>query len=119
MELVTKKVRLGRVHTTVVEETPSTLDAKKSKRALALSSIKVETIDKDGNKIILDGDVIYPKGDRPASAVLIKNQHDLMNESDTTIWIDANNNPKEVSKNSLGLALKNISLEVNKIWGIA
>ena len=121
IEIKEQNIRISGTRRYVKINTPkflSNISEKKINRMNALASIIAETIDKDGNPIQLDGDVVYLGKDRPPSAELLKNQFDLMNDIEEIDWIGYDNNIYILNKNCIAIALADIQNKVKTIWGI-
>ena len=64
----------------------------------------------------LDGDVIRPENDRPASAILISNAYGILPDDGTIEWFDSTNIKRTLPKDSMLSAIQQIAFQTNAIW---
>ena len=89
---------------------------KQTLRAQELVKIKAQVITITGETVSLDGDVIRPENDRPASAILISNAYSIMPDGGTIEWFDSTNTKQTLSKESMLSAIQQIAFQTNAIW---
>ena len=81
----------------------------KQSRAEAVSQIVVEVVDQlTGDVILFDGDEVAQT--RMARAALV------MNDEETTTWVQANNEPTQVTKAQLIEAVRLAGAEQTRLW---
>ena len=89
---------------------------KQACRAQELTKIKAQVLTTAGETVILDGDVIRPENDRPASAILISNAYSIMPDGGTIEWFDSLNKKRVLPKESMLAAIQQIAFQTNYIW---
>lgn len=81
----------------------------KQNRAKAVATIVVEVVDQlTGDSILFDGDEVAQT--RMARAALV------MDDDETTLWVQANNEPTQVTKAHLTEAVRLAGAEQTRLW---
>ena len=89
---------------------------KQALRAQELIKIKAQVLTTTGETVTLDGDVIRPENDRPASAILISNAYGILPDDGTIEWFDSTNIKRTLPKDSMLSAIQQIAFQTNAIW---